>query len=1174
MPYIFGLSAPSESALIDLRDQYVHWLQSPQGEAIRLADVVYTTIAHRPLQSHRLSLSASTKPELVEKLRSAKVVHTSTEAARVAFVFSGQGSQYLGMGRSLYQTSTLFRQHIDQCHAILIDMGLPGVLPVVTAGADGSGLSPLEEFQAYQTAIFSVEFALAKLWISWGLKPALVAGQGLGEYAALVVAGVLTLEGAVTIVARRVQLLIKECVANSNGMLVVSLAPSAVREALHTSEHFDLLSISCCNSAFDCVISGPLWQLKALKDYLDAEVHCRSKVITIPYDFASSKAFKSLDDDINVTTGRIATFAPNIPVLSNQFGEVIMPGDKSTFDAVYFARHSAHPMPFDKGMLQSLSMHAGLRMDAWVDISPHASSFPMLESSPNVSEDASLESLRRQQTAWSLLAATLSDLYVANVNICWRDVFSQLASSSCSKVPSNSLPKAKHSVRFQDEEPSERLSAMHDKPALIAAHPFLHSWAQFPSSDNGLVAVFETPATRLADYVKDHIVCGSSAVCPVSVFSELVLSAISMSKRHLGISYQDSDVLLRQMHFSRPFIFKEDASQTIITSITLNNGFGIFSINSRSGSSQAEDIHMNGEYRFQATHLRASKFNRALASIERHVDALCELSTNNELQFFSSRTVFDVLFRRIVTYGERYRTLESFTLSPSGMEGVAQFKLPASLARAGEGYFIQPAFVEALVQVANLTADLSSGSQDAFLCSELGSLRAIPGQINATAHHTLYCNAASLEDGRLMVADVYAIADTGSGSRQLVAHLKGLQLRRVRVDVLRRGLSVLATTSLKIPLKRPSRSPKTIVVDEPASPPSKSVSVSSSPTLVPDETSDDPVPFDLDPEDNDPPINKSKETYSGPSSYRAKGKDILPAADDDITLLKAQRVNSSQGPVHHVEDNFVPEQIAMQPSEAARMKKLLRMESIPAALQTSKHRRPPLYLVHDGSGIVTHYSRIGNIDRGLWGMFNPLFFENKHWDGVVPMAQAYSKHILSTSPGDAPILIGGWSFGGVLAYEIARQINARHPSKVLGILLIDSPGPISHVPLSDSLIDSVVGLEAAKSKSTLARLVKRQFQTNSRMLGRYDPLASNAPCPPIVLLRSSEGFNPPGVVDVPIWLADRRNTELATEGWKTLSKGPIKVIDIPGNHFEPFHPKNISEVSRCIGVGCEYLERL
>ncbi|KAL4256025.1 hypothetical protein AB1N83_014469 [Pleurotus pulmonarius] len=91
MPYIFGLSAPSESALIDLRDQYVHWLQSPQGEAIRLADVVYTTIAHRPLQSHRLSLSASTKPELVEKLRSAKVVRTSTDAARVAFVFSGQG---------------------------------------------------------------------------------------------------------------------------------------------------------------------------------------------------------------------------------------------------------------------------------------------------------------------------------------------------------------------------------------------------------------------------------------------------------------------------------------------------------------------------------------------------------------------------------------------------------------------------------------------------------------------------------------------------------------------------------------------------------------------------------------------------------------------------------------------------------------------------------------------------------------------------------------------------------------------------------------------------------------------------------------------------------------------------------------------------------------------------
>ncbi|KAG5219411.1 polyketide synthase [Salix suchowensis] len=328
------------------------------------------------------------------------------------------------------------------------------------------------------------------------------------------------------------------------------------------------------------------------------------------------------------------------------------------------------------------------------------------------------------------------------------------------------------------------------------------------------------------------------------------------------------------MHFSRPFIFNEDASQTIITSITLNNGFGIFSINSRSGSSEAEDIHMNGEYRLQATHLRASKFNRALASIERHVDTLCGKAANNELQFFSSRTVFDVLFRRIITYGERYRTLESFTLSPRGMEAVAQFKLPASLVRAGEGYFIQPAFVEALVQRVGLLA-----------------YHPEPDQRRRPAYIIL--QRCIFGSGRLMVADVYAIADTGSGSRQLVAHLKGLQLRRVRVDVLRRGLSVLATTSLKLPLKRLSRSCDTIINDEPASPPGKSVSVSSSPTLVPDDASDDPVPFDLDSGDHGRPMKKSNGTYGEPS-YQARGKGVLPLpmTISRFSTLKVKRQRS------------------------------------------------------------------------------------------------------------------------------------------------------------------------------------------------------------------------------------------------------------------------------------------
>jgi thioesterase domain-containing protein len=152
--------------------------------------------------------------------------------------------------------------------------------------------------------------------------------------------------------------------------------------------------------------------------------------------------------------------------------------------------------------------------------------------------------------------------------------------------------------------------------------------------------------------------------------------------------------------------------------------------------------------------------------------------------------------------------------------------------------------------------------------------------------------------------------------------------------------------------------------------------------------------------------------------------------------------------------------------------------------------------------------------------------------------------------------VPGWSFGGVAAYETALQLTKRGV-RVQGLLLIDSPSPINHVPLSDALIDSVLNLEARSAGSEIGRLMKAQFSMNARMLGEYDPHETGGPCPPIVLLRSREGYNPSRISDVPPWLSDRANVTLATAGWDTLCETPLKVLDIPGHHFQPFHPSNV-----------------
>lgn len=176
LAYVFGLSAKTESALEELRNRYLLWLESLKSN-VKLADVAYTMTARRCIYEHRIAVEASTQNELVEKLKKASPVHVQNGSGKVVFVFSGQGGQHLGMGKSLYQTSEVFRKHVDECHSFLVSCGFFGVTQILLAGEGGSGLTKFEEFEAYQYAMFSLEYAIAKMWMSWGLTPAAVIGH-------------------------------------------------------------------------------------------------------------------------------------------------------------------------------------------------------------------------------------------------------------------------------------------------------------------------------------------------------------------------------------------------------------------------------------------------------------------------------------------------------------------------------------------------------------------------------------------------------------------------------------------------------------------------------------------------------------------------------------------------------------------------------------------------------------------------------------------------------------------------------------------------------------------------------------------------------------------------------------------------------------------------------------
>ena len=173
--YVFGLSAKEDLALRRLRTNLIKWLEvNPQ---VSLADLSYTLMARRQAYAYRLVVTAGTPEELISRLNSSIPAHVPQQQNfPIVFVFSGQGAQYRSMGSSLYLSSPLFKKHIDECDAILRGSGFLGILAVIT-GDDQNKDDDSSEEEATQAAMFALEYALAMVWMSLGIKPIALVGH-------------------------------------------------------------------------------------------------------------------------------------------------------------------------------------------------------------------------------------------------------------------------------------------------------------------------------------------------------------------------------------------------------------------------------------------------------------------------------------------------------------------------------------------------------------------------------------------------------------------------------------------------------------------------------------------------------------------------------------------------------------------------------------------------------------------------------------------------------------------------------------------------------------------------------------------------------------------------------------------------------------------------------------
>ncbi len=405
--HVLPLSAQDQETLHDLARAYLTHLK-PDVEAPALADICFTAATGRSHFNHRLAVVADSTEAVCRELTgfvdngnsSRLFTHQAgRKPPKIAFLFTGQGAQYVGMGRHLYETQPTFRFWLHRCADILKAYLDKPLLDVLWSG------DAIDQTAYTQPALFALEYALAQVWRSWGIEPDVMMGHSVGEYAAACVAGVFTLEEGLKLIAARGRLM----QSLPSGGAMVSVRADAATVDAQIAPYRAEVAIAAVNGPQSTVISGGGTAMQRVVEALHAQ-DIRTTSLKVSHAFHSPLMDPILEAFAQVAE-RITYAAPTVAIVSNVTGKA-MTGDLVTPD--YWVRHLRQAVRFADGMATLQEM----KMDAFVEIGPKPTLLGMGRGCLPPTYDAWFPSLR-PDAEWPTLLASVAQLYVRGAVIDW-----------------------------------------------------------------------------------------------------------------------------------------------------------------------------------------------------------------------------------------------------------------------------------------------------------------------------------------------------------------------------------------------------------------------------------------------------------------------------------------------------------------------------------------------------------------------------------------------------------------------------------------------------------------------------------------------------------------------------------------------------------------------------------
>jgi acyl transferase domain-containing protein/NADPH:quinone reductase-like Zn-dependent oxidoreductase/SAM-dependent methyltransferase/acyl carrier protein len=738
--HVLVLSAPTATGLRAVAARYAAHIEAHPEQL--LSDVAHTANVGRAQFRHRAAAVFGAEPDLGGRLRAfseglevagiqGRQVHG--EAPRIAFLFSGQGSQYAGMGRQLFESQPVFRRVLSECASLVGDKVQPGILQVIypEEGAERH----LDRTVYTQPALFAFEYALARMWESWGVTPAAVMGHSLGEYVAATVAGVLQLDDALRLVTIRGRL--SERVAGDGEMAAVLAPVGRVRATLAALGN--PAEIAAVNAPESTVVSGPRDGVAAARRAFAAD-GIEVKPLAVSTAFHSA-AVEPMLEEFEEAASSVAYGPQTIPLFSNLFGRRTQPGEISS--ASYWVRHLRQPVQFAAGF--SGAVDDGF--STFLEIGPHTTLLGLgRQCFPN-SPGAWLPSLRRGADDWEVLLGSLVELYLEGTRIEWSG-FDRGYARRRLVLPSYPFERQRYWVAASSPQRPGRRSP---RPG----HPLVQTQISSPFVTG---RVFESVLdAEIVPWLADHKVMDAT-VLPTTAYLEAAWAAGFKAFGASMTAVEDLDILEALV------VPVGGARRMQVAVLAAEDGRAALKVASAGEHGTEAEVtwesHASGWLS-----LRPAPGEDAWPSLQA-LRARC-------VRPVDVVRLREAVTTRGITLGPSFQGL--LDVAKGGNEAIGRIQPPAGLESQLPDYHVHPAVLDAALQVVSaafLTEDELATGGDAYLPVAVERFRVLkPPQGESWGHAALRHRG----HGESPIADIRVYDSTG----EAVAEVVGLQLQRV-----------------------------------------------------------------------------------------------------------------------------------------------------------------------------------------------------------------------------------------------------------------------------------------------------------------------------------------------------------------------------------------------------------